>query len=231
MNTEKNEVLTALTKGVIGMVPVIGPIVAEIVGVLVPNQRIQRIELLLKKLESKLEHLDTETIKGLMTAPEAIDLMEDGFLQASKAISEERKEYIASLLKNGLTDKTLQHIEYKRLISILGELNDLEVIILKSHLLHPSFPESAEFWEKHEKALTPPLAHLGSSQEEIDKETIYKSHNIHLTNLGLIKPRFSKPRKGELPDFDDKTGMMKASGYNITNLGDLLLRSIDQVGP
>ncbi|WP_415879150.1 hypothetical protein [Methylomonas sp. TEB] len=228
MTIEKSEVLTALTKGTIGMIPVLGPIVAEIIGVLIPNQRIERIEKLLKLLAAKLENHNNETLEKLITTPESIDLIEDGFIQASRAISEERKEYIASLLKNGLTDMTLKHLEYKRLLSILGEINDIEVIILKSHLLHPSLPEGADYWEKHKKTLIPPIAYLGSPQEELDKETIYKSHNIHLKNLGLIKPLFRKPKRGELPEFDDKTGMIKASGYDITNLGQLLLRSIDQ---
>jgi len=48
--------------------------------------------------------------------------------------------------------------------------------------------------------------------------------------MGLLKARFKKPKRGELPAFDDKTGMIKAQGYEITGLGRLLLRSIDQDG-
>ena len=59
--------------------------------------------------------------------------MEDGFFQAVRALSEERIDYIASLIKNSLTDADLEEIAYKRLLSLLSELDDLDVLILKSY--------------------------------------------------------------------------------------------------
>jgi hypothetical protein len=38
---------------------------------------------------------------------------------------------------------------------------------------------------------------------------------------------YRKSKKGDMPEFDEKTGMVKASGNSITHLGRLLLRSID----
>ncbi len=230
MSTKGTDIATIIGKGLLGAIPFVGPLAAEIVGAVIPNQRIDRIESLLKLLESKIQEEDRSKVKERIVSPESVDLIEDGFIQASRALSEERKEYIASLLKNSLTDDDLKHIEYKRLLSILGELNDLEVLILKSQTLHRGQPEHGEFWEAHEGALTPPLAHMGSTQEEIDKHTIYQTHKQHLANLSLLKPRFKKPKGGEFPEFDDKTGMIKAQGYDITGLGRLLLRSIDQGG-
>jgi len=49
--------------------------------------------------------------------------------------------------------------------------------------------------------------------------------------LGLLKPRFKNVKKGSLPVFDEKTGMMKASGHSITRLGRMLLKYIDQTEP
>ena len=230
MSTKGNDIATIIGKGLLGAIPFIGPLAAEIVGAVIPNQRIDRIESLLKLLESKIPEEDRRKVEERVISPESVDLIEDSFIQASRALSEERKEYIASLLKNSLTDDDLKHIEYKRLLSILGELNDLEVLILKSQTLHRGQPEHSEFWEAHEGALTPPLAHMGSTQEEIDKHTIYQTHKLHLANLGLFKARFKKLKRGEFPEFDDKTGMVKAQGYDITGLGRLLLRSIDQGG-
>ena len=181
-------------------------------------------------MESKIPEEDRPEIEERIISPESVDLVEDCFIQASRALSEERKEYIASLLKNSLTDKELKHIEYKRLLSILGELNDLEILILKSQTMYQGQPGHKEFWEVHKDALEPPSAHMGSTQEEIDKYTIHQTHKLHLASLGLLKARFKKPKRGELPEFDDKTGMIKAQGYDINGLGRLLLRSIDQGG-
>lgn len=228
MKTEKNDIAAIVGKGLLGAIPFVGPLAAEIVGAIIPNQRIDRIESVLKRLESKISEEDKPKIKNRIHIPESVDLIEDSFIQASRALSEERIEYIASLLKNSLTHDQLKHIEYKRLLSILGELNDLEVLILKSHVLRRGEPEYEEFWETHDTALNPRPTNVGSTQEEIDKHTIYKSHTSHLFSLGLLELRFKKPKKGEMPEFDDKTGMIKAQGYNISSLGRLLLKSIDQ---
>ncbi|NCC61473.1 MAG: hypothetical protein EOM12_11140, partial [Verrucomicrobiae bacterium] len=211
-------------------IPFVGPLIAEIAGAIIPNQRIDRIESLLQFLYSKIPEEDRQKVKQRITSKESVDLIEDGFIQASRALSEERKEYIASLLKNSLTDDDLKYIEYKRLLYLLGELNDLEILILKSQTMLYGLPEHEDFWAAHEGTLTPPPAHIGSTQEEIDKHTIFQTHKLHLANLGLLKIKFKKYKKGETPEFDEKTGMIKAQGYEITSLGKLLLRSIDQGG-
>lgn len=228
MNTKGNDIAAIIGKGLLGAIPIVGPLAAEIVGNVIPNQRIDRIESLLRTLEAKIAKEDTLKFEENIFESTSVDLIEDSFVQACRALSEERTEYIASLLKNSLTDKELKHIEYKRLLSILGELNDIEIIILKSLTLLHGEKGSEEFWKKHEQALEEPIVYLGESQEKWDKSEIYKTHKEHLTRLGLLKIRFKKPSKGEIPEFDENTGIIKAQGYDITHLGELFLRSIDQ---
>jgi hypothetical protein len=84
-----------------------------------------------------------------------------------------------------------------------------------------------DFFEKHKDILSEPFAHLGASQEVIDQSTIYKTHREKLVNLNLINKRFPNIKKGEIPEFDNKTGMMKANGYELTSLGRLFLKYID----
>ena len=213
-------------KGVCGTLLIVGPSIAEIIGSVIPSQRIDRIASLLKALEAKIDPEVKAKVEAKMLEEKSIDLLEDGFLQAARALSEERIDYIASLLKNSLTDEELEHIRYKRLLSLLNELNDLEVLILKSY--SGDIEQQTEFRRKHHSILDPVVVNLGSSQEQVDKHAIYEAHKTNLSRLDLIKKRFAKPRRGELPEFDEKTGMIKASGYDITSLGRLLLRSIDQ---
>jgi hypothetical protein len=59
-------------------------------------------------------------------------------------------------------------------------------------------------------------------------EIVHRSFKAHLVRLGLLKIIFQKPKKGELPEFDEKTGMIKAKRHGITSLGRLLIRRIDQ---
>ena len=226
MDTKATDIIAILAKGGLGAIPIYGPIFAEIIGSLIPNQKIDRIFSLLKTLESKIDEKERTKIEQRMLEEKSIDLMEDGFLQAARALSEERIEYIASLLKNSLTEEDLEHIAYKKLLLLLGELNDVEVFILKSH--SGSIAEQQEFRMRYQDALAVPYISLASSQEQIDKHAVYEAYRGNLTRLDLLKIRFQKPKRGELPEFDEKTGMVKAQGYDITSLGRLLLRSIDQ---
>jgi len=228
MNIKKTDLAAVLSKGVLGGIPFIGPMMAEIVGVTIPNQRIDRIESMLEILESKITDGEKERIPLKINSEESIDLLEDSFIQTSRALSEERKEYIASLLKNSLTDDKLEHIEYKRLLSILGELNDVEIIILKSFVFRKGSEKGNLFWDKHKHILYRPLLTRTAPQDMVDKELIYDTHTAHMVRLGLLRINFRKPTRGELPKFDVNTGMIAAQSYDITELGILLLRSIDQ---
>ena len=114
MSTKGTDIATIIGKGLLGAIPFVGPLAAEIVGAVIPNQRIDRIESLLKLLESKIPEADRTKVEQNIYFPESIDLIEDGFIQASRALSEERKEYIASLLKNSLTeDQVTQVSEFR----------------------------------------------------------------------------------------------------------------------
>ena len=92
-----------LYKGIIGVFPVIGPLAAEVVDTLIPNQRLDRIEDFLQKLDEKINELELSSIESSFRAPEFIDLFEDGMYQAARSLSDKKKEYIACILKNSLT--------------------------------------------------------------------------------------------------------------------------------
>lgn len=241
MSTEKADIAAILGKGLVGAIPFVGPLAAEIVGTTIPNQRIDRIESLLRLLESKILEDEKEKVKQRIVSPEYVDLMEDGFWQAARALSEERKDYIASLLKNSLTDDELRYIEYKRVMSILGELNDLEILILKSTSMYRRGEEYKKFWDVHGDALELPSVVFGETTEEgIDKRAIYGAHTLHLINLGLLREGEFKNKVGvpvktnsifkqpKLPSILQEIKVIKAEDCDITRLGKLLLRSIDQ---
>jgi len=217
----------ALIKGITGAIPFIGPMIAEIVGEIIPNQRIDRMSQLLSILDSKLSKLEItqEELKQKMTEESYINLLEDGMWQAARASSYERKEYIASILANGISNDNLHELEENILLALLSQLNDNEIIILYSYTMRSR--NDQDFREEHENVLMKPLAHMGSNREEIDKATIYDTYREKLVNLNLLHREFKKPKKGEFPEFDEKTGMIKASGYKLTSLGRLFLRYID----
>lgn len=227
VSQNRTDVAAALAEGALGSLPFIGPMVAAIVGTIIPNQRMDRITEFLGMLEKKLENLEKDMLEERMRSEEFVDLFEDGTFQAARALSAERRERIAALLKNSLTSSDLEHIQQKQLLSLLGEINDAELIILQAHGLDLDPWAEEEFYERHEDTIRGPLALLGSSQEEGDRQAVHDSYRAHLTRLGLLRATYKKPKKGELPEWDLKTGMLKAKGYEITPLGRLLLRQID----
>ena len=212
MKNKMGDIAIILGKTALGSIPTVGPLVAEIIGNLIPDLRFKRIFSLLEALELKIDPEEKEKIEARMLEEKSIDLMEDGFLQAARALSEERVEYIASLLKNGLTDEDLQQNAYKRLLFLLGEINDIEVITLKAYSLYGT--EQQDFWEKHREVLIGEPLRFPTSREKVDQNAIHKTYRLNLVRLNLLEVRSEQP----------------SQSYEITSLGRLLLRSINQGG-
>lgn len=164
-------------------------------------------------------------IEQKMKTEEFIDLLEDGLAQAARSLTDERRQYIASLLKNSITTDDLSHIEEKKLLSLLGELNDAEILILKFYNLYAK--EQREYATKHNELFKPSPVFLGSPQRDVEKAALRKSYTNKLVQMDLLEARYTRPKKGELPDLDEKTGKLKSSGYSTNQLGRLLLKYID----
>jgi hypothetical protein len=128
-------------------------------------------------------------------------------------------------MKNGLTRDDLTHIDKKTLLSSLGEVNDAEIIILKFHTLIGK--RQRDFAERHRESLASESAMMGSGRDVIDRATIRDSYTQNLARLGLLLPKYQTAKKGELPDFDRRTGTLRSTGYEVTALGRLLLRYLD----
>ena len=192
----KRDMAVSLTKGVIGALPYVGPLVAEVVGTLIPNQRLERIEDFLKILEEKIVAAEKEKIQARFKSEEFIDLFEDSIQQAARALSDERKQYLASLVKNSLTSEKIKYIKMKRLLSLLNNLNDFEILYLSYKSL--SVREGHEFYAKHKELFTVPSPHTMSPDEEFEKLAIYESHENNLLNLGLLKPDMKASMLGRM---------------------------------
>ncbi|MBU6172405.1 MAG: hypothetical protein KGQ60_01290 [Planctomycetes bacterium] len=225
------DIITSLAKGTTGMIPYVGSLVAEIVGNVIPNQRVDRIVQFVQLLEERLGNIEKDGLEKRLREPAAVDLLEDAFTQAARATSRERLEHVANVIANGLSDEELQQAEAKRMLWLLGQINDSEVIILRSRLVltREDVQADAEFRNKHAELLAPDATHMGSSVDDFDEAALKSSYRQHLHDLGLLRSRFAKPKRGELPEFDEKTGMMKASGADVTRLGKMLLRYLSLI--
>lgn len=139
-------------------------------------------------------------------------------------MSEDRREYLASLVASSLTIEALEHAEAKHLMRILGELNDVEILWLRYYLVQ-TIGGDEEFRKLHKEVFEPVSATTSSSQAELDDHALQKSYRDHLVSLGLVKEHLRKGKDG-VPEFDKMTGQPKVSHWQASQLGRLLLRSI-----
>jgi len=115
---------------------------SELIGILIPNQRIDRLTKYIKELENKL--------KEFLKKEECIDIFEESFIQASRTLSDERRSPIASIVKNGLDEIAIEYSTSKYMLKLLQELNDQEPYIggknslLEKKALTESFQEHLE---------------------------------------------------------------------------------------
>lgn len=219
----------AVIKGAVSAIPFAGGILAEIVGMVIPQQRIERLESYVRHLNERLQNIEESDLRRLLSQPEAVDLFEDGAYSSARALSDERREHIARVVADGLKGDDAARLEAKRMLNLLSELGDDQLLILLSHT--HTYSRDEAFLEKHAAALSSVYAHLGSSQEELDKDVINRLARDQLTRLGLLRPRFAQPRKGQIPEFDFHTGTVKTQGLEVSPLGRLLLSRIGLLEP
>lgn len=216
--------VTAGAKAMLGAIPFAGSLLAEVAGSIIPKQRVDRISDFAAKLEQRIQNLEMNSIKEALNDEEFTDLAEEALRQAARSTTTERREYIAALLSNSLSTDAISYAETKHLMRILGELNDIEVIWLRSYL-DPTIGGDKDFRQLHANVLNPISAHMGSSESEIDAEALQKSYRDHLIRLGLVSAEIRKDKDGS-PEFDRFSGNFKISYYQTSRLGRLLLKQI-----
>ena len=202
--------ITSVVKGTLDMVPFAGSLLAELAGTVIPNQRLDRIAKFVIILEDKLSNLEQDFVRSQLTDENFSDLLEEGARQTARSLSDERREYIASLIANSLSQQDIEYIESKHLLRILGELNDIEIIWLRFYL-EPTLSGDEEFRGEHENILTPIMASISDPPNVLDKEALQESYKQHLARLGLLQSQ--------------------RNNYQLTPLGQLLLRQIGLSSP
>jgi hypothetical protein len=151
--------------------------------------------------------------------------MEEALRQVARSVSQERRAHIAGLIVTGLKPDDVSYVESKHLLRILGEINDVEIIRLTSHL-YETFGSGEEYWAKHREVLEPVAPAMDSPQRELDKATLQNSFDEHLAQLGLLDPRHNVDRRTNQLVVDRTTGALEVRGYGITSLGRLLLKQV-----
>ncbi|EJG03164.1 hypothetical protein [Flavobacterium sp. F52] len=225
LDSNKNDLAAALAKASLGTIPYAGGFLAEIVGNVIPNQRVDRIAKFCIELDQKIKELPSERTNSLLKNEEFIDFLEESFIQVSRAFTNERKDYILNIIINGIKDDTLKIIESKHLLKLLNELNDIEIIWLR-YTLDPTITGDTEFREKHSSILTKVYTHVNCDEQTLVKASMQQSYSEHLSRLGLTEERIKLSRETGQPTYNKTTGKVEARQPITTNLGKLLLKHI-----
>jgi hypothetical protein len=215
-----------VAKTVLASVPILGPLVSAVIDETVPNQRVERLIGLVEELEARIGKLDPNYLRTKFSTAQFLDLLEDGMWQAARATTRERLEEIAQILSNGLTAEDAAALDRKTLLRLLAEINDAEVVILRSFGF-VSRDARLEHIERHSAVFNRVPPTMGAPQEVHDKAALRKSYEDRLVQLGLLRERVPTPSKGQTLQFDTD-GSIKGAHKEISPLGRLLLREVGQ---
>lgn len=188
----------AIARGLIGQVPMVGSVAVELLNVTIPNQRQERIEKLLNILASRVFDIPEEELKQKFQTTDFIDIFEDVLLQTVRATSQERLEYLASVLEKGLNNEEFDHLQVKRLLEILAKINDIEVILLQYYSLSDMTDlrrdneEKNIFKQKHQNIFENWKSENFESKKvrNPQKRAIMDHYKDNLITLGLIGPSY-----------------------------------------
>lgn len=179
----------ATFRGLIGQVPGVGPLAVELLNVTIPNQRLERIEKLLNILSEKTFNISEEELQSQFNSIDFIDIFEDVLRQSTKAITDIRLEYLASVLKNGIDSQKFDHLQKKRLLEILERINDVEIILLRSYSLRDDTSKYQDFINKYSHIFNVKEDQEHNESPEIhdkDKQIFIRHYEDNLISLGLV---------------------------------------------
>ena len=119
----------ALVRGALGLIPGVGSIVTELVNEMVPDQRHERVRDYLVRHDQRLAAIEEADLWRRVREPENVDLFEEGAIQSARALSDERKAYIANLVASGIKGDEAERLQAKRLLRLLREVDDRQIIV------------------------------------------------------------------------------------------------------
>lgn len=145
---------------------------------------------MLKMLDQRVNAIErgVEKFSHSVNTQEGRDLIEEGVIQASRALSDRRRGHLANLLSRSLTAGELKHAESKKMLNLLRELTDPELIMLSWYSKPMAFGSQwhQEMQRRHPEILAPASREIGVGQEEQDRAALQESYRNTLSRLGLV---------------------------------------------
>lgn len=212
------------SKALLGAVPFAGSILAELAGIAIPNQRLDRVAKFAAELDRRLAGIESEVTKRKWSDDHFLELAEEVVRQAARATSDQRRAYLAAVLSTEMTQEQIDEHDSRHLLRILGELNDVEIVWLR-HYAGNSFRGHHEFQDLHREILEPKVvADYPSDDARMSASALKESYLSHLVQLGLMEDHLSTGANG-VPEME-WGGRKFRVRREITHLGAMLLELI-----
>lgn len=187
--------LTSIVKSGVGFFPGIGTALGEIVSYLVPNQRLDRVAKYLYKINDKIETLSNE----IKNNRDKINLIETGLKASANSIFDEKCEWIANVVIQGLYDDIDISVA-DNIINIVSQLNNEQIIILYYYVNYDNKPmiEKEPFIKRFRDLFDYGML-LSENREKFELLKNKEQYNTTtLLNIGLLKNNMEIDR---LPNF------------------------------
>ena len=222
LDTNSTDIIVSGVSAAVGLIPIAGGFVSEIVQNVIPNQREDRIVKFISDLSDELEktQFSLEELKqkfenlkyGTFTYNCLRDLAND--------IYDEKIKYYKNLCVNAITNDEKNLIHCERILKILSELDYYEILYLKfySNVSIVGTETMKEVTAKLGFDILQPNYYMSMGEKERDEETYKQITLNNLCNTGLLQ------REVKLVS----NGRREHISYKITTLGRLILKKIGE---
>jgi hypothetical protein len=234
--------IAALSRAMVGAVPWVGPMLAEIVTALIPNQRLDRAIKYLSTIDRLVEEL-----KDVIRADsERMALIETGLRASANSAYSQKCEWIGNIVNNGLTGAVDTSIA-EGLVGIVEQLSQEQIIILYYYCTcyYDSIVKKDAFTQRFHEVFKVRNEFVADTTERAQLENRRKLNHIRLSSLGLIEnafeisrlPEFNIPYKYDKDTFDylqkqlhklnENIGrFFDSDDYKPTDLGQLVIKTM-----
>jgi hypothetical protein len=217
LQTNLTDYTTSILKSVFGLIPIVGPVAQELLGIIIPRQRMDRVVKFVELLSEDFNKIrvDFDSFLSKVSDARYSTLFYKACVGSADAYSEERIKYIKNIFVYGLEQKDMQVYKAEGLLNLLNKVTDIEIVYLRCYYLYKwDLQGFKEYQAKTGLYILQPNIHGGMSREEIDDEVAKSIYLRNLVSYGLLEIEL------------DIRGKSK---YKCSSVGDLLIRTIDSV--
>lgn len=185
MDPDRNDALASAVTAAGSIAPGAGPLIAQAITHLIPRQRVDRIVRFVRALELRLSAESAARLQDRQELAEQLDIIEEALLQATRATSEDRIAYLATLVGVALGDEKISHEKSRIVLRLLSQLSDAEIVVLASETRERSWQRDPKFHDTHKHILEVNRENYETDSDELDASALYAARKDWLESLGL----------------------------------------------